>query len=210
MDSNIFEEIKSKLDIIEVAECYGLELDRHGKCNCPFHNEDTPSFSISKKKQMFHCFGCNVSGDVIALTQRLLGLQSPLAAAKKLNSDFSLGINLKPHKSTATERQEQAVRNQRKAISKIWETWKDSAIKNVIEYIKLLERWQKQYEPKDINEEYNPYFVESCQEIGFTEYLYDCMIQADEKEWQELYRKNKNEIQAIERRIQIYEQQYNR
>ena len=209
MDSNIFEEIKSKLDIIEVAECYGLELDRHGKCNCPFHNEDTPSFSISKKKQMFHCFGCNVSGDVIALTQRLLGLQSPLAAAKKLNSDFSLGINLKPHKPTAAERQEQAVRNQRKAITEMWEEWKDNAIKSVIKYIKLLERWQRQYEPKSKDEEYHPLFAESCQEIGFTEYLFNCMIQADEKEWQELYRTNKNEIKAIERRIQFYEQ-YNR
>ncbi|MBQ5561309.1 MAG: hypothetical protein IIT46_16260 [Lachnospiraceae bacterium] len=208
MDSNIFKEIKSKLDIIEVAEYYGLELDKHDKCNCPFHAEKTSSFSISRKKQMFHCFGCNVGGDVISLTAKLFDLSS-IRAAERLNSDFHLGLNMKPHKSTATERQEQAVRNQRKAISKIWETWKDSAIKNVIEYIKLLERWQKQYEPKDINEEYNPYFVESCQEIGFTEYLYDCMIQADEKAWQELYRTNKNEIQAIERRVQIYEQ-YNR
>jgi len=209
MDSSIFEEIKSKLDIIEVAEYYGLELNKHGKACCPFHDEDTPSFSISKKKQYFHCFGCGVGGDVIALTQRLLGLQSPLQAAKRLNSDFSLGINLKPHKPNVTERQEQAVRNQRKAISGIWEEWKDSATKNIIKYIKLLEKWQKQYEPKDVNAEYHTLFIESCQELGFTEYLFNCMIQADEKQWQELYRTNKNEIKAIERRIQFYEQ-YNR
>lgn len=209
MDSNIFEEIKSKLDIIEVAEYYGIELNKQNKCCCPFHTEKTSSFSISRKKQMFHCFGCNVGGDVIALTQRLLGLQSPLQAAKRLNSDFSLGINLKPHKPNVTERQEQAVRNQRKAISKIWEEWKDNAVKNVIKYIKLLEQWQKQYEPKSKDEEYHPLFTESCQELGFAEYLFNCMIQADEKQWQELYRTNKNEIKAIERRIQIYEQ-YNR
>lgn len=203
---NIFEEIKSKLDIAEVAEFYGLELNRHGKACCPFHDEKTPSFSISKEKQYFHCFGCGVGGDLVNLTQRLLGLQSPLQAAKRLNSDFSLGLNLKPHKPTATERQEQAVRNQRKTISETWETWKDNATKSIIKYVKLLEQWQKQYEPKDINEEYNPYFVESCQEIGFTEYLFNCMIQADEKQWQELYKTSKHEINYIVERIKIYEQ----
>ena len=208
MNSNIFEEIKSKLDIIEVAKYYGIELNKQNKCCCPFHTEKTPSFSISRKKQMFHCFGCNVGGDVISLTAKLFDL-SPICAAEQLNSDFNLGLNMKPHKPTAAERQEQAVRNQRKAITEMWEEWKDSAIKSVIKYIKLLERWQRQYEPKSINEAYHTLFVESCQEIGFTKYLFNCMIQADEKQWQELYRTNKNEIKAIERRIQFYEQ-YNR
>ena len=205
MNTDIFETVKEKLDIVNVAEYYGLELDRHGKCNCPFHSEKTPSFSISRKKQMFRCFGCGVGGDVISLTEKLLKL-SPIKAVERLNSDFNLGLNLKPHRPTAAERQEKAVRNQRKTISETWETWKDSAVKNVIKYIKLLEHWQRQYEPKDINAEYHPLFVESCQEIGFTEYLFNCMIQADEKEWQELYGTNKNEINCITERIKIYEQ----
>ena len=208
MNTDIFETVKEKLDIVNVAEYYGLELDRHGKCNCPFHSEKTPSFSISRKKQMFRCFGCGVGGDVISLTEKLLKL-SPIKAVERLNSDFNLGLNLKPHRPTAAERQEKAVRNQRKTISETWETWKDSAVKNVIKYIKLLEHWQRQYEPKDINAEYHPLFVESCQELGFTEYLFNCMIQANETEWQELYRTNKNEINCIEERIRFYEQ-YNR
>lgn len=157
---------------------------------------------------MFRCFGCGVGGDVISLTEKLLKL-SPIKAVERLNSDFNLGLNLKPHRPTAAERQEKAVRNQRKTISETWETWKDSAVKNVIKYIKLLEHWQRQYEPKDINAEYHPLFVESCQELGFTEYLFNCMIQANETEWQELYRTNKNEINCIEERIRFYEQ-YNR
>ncbi|MBQ5559594.1 MAG: DNA primase, partial [Lachnospiraceae bacterium] len=48
MNSNIFEEIKSKLDIIEVAKYYGIELNKQNKCCCPFHTEKTPSFSISR------------------------------------------------------------------------------------------------------------------------------------------------------------------
>lgn len=205
MNTDIFEEIKNKIDIADVAEFYGVELNRHGKACCPFHTEKTPSFSISRKKQMFRCFGCGVGGDVISLTEKLLKL-SPIKAAERLNNDFNLGLNMKPHKPTTIERQEQAVRNQRKTISETWEIWKNNATQSIIKYIKLLEQWQKQYEPKDINEEYNPYFVESCQRLGFTEYLFNCMIQADEKEWQELYRTNKNEINCITERIKIYEQ----
>ena len=129
MNSNIFEEIKSKLDIIEVAKYYGIELNKQNKCCCPFHTENTPSFSISRKKQMFHCFGCGVGGDVISLTQKLFDLSS-IRAAEQLNSDFNLGLNMKPHKPTAAERQEQAVRNQRKAITEMWEEWKSGSVSN--------------------------------------------------------------------------------
>ena len=209
MDNSIFEEIKSKLDIVEVMEFYGVELNRNNKACCPFHTEKTASFQVYPKTQSFYCFGCGVGGDTIAFVQKFLNLPSPIKAAERLNSDFNLGLNLKPHRPTAAERQEKAVRNQRKTISETWETWKDSAVKNVIKYIKLLEHWQRQYEPKDINAEYHPLFVESCQELGFTEYLFNCMIQANETEWQELYRTNKNEINCIEERIRFYEQ-YNR
>ena len=89
---DIFEEIKSKLDIFSVAEYYGLELDKHNKCVCPFHHEKTASFQVYPKSQSFYCFGCGVGGDVIDLTAKLFDL-SPIQAAKRLNSDFSLGLN---------------------------------------------------------------------------------------------------------------------
>src|SRR3546814_12656549 len=37
---------------------------------CPFHNEKTPSFSVSSDKDFFHCFGCGAHGDVIEFTMR--------------------------------------------------------------------------------------------------------------------------------------------
>ena len=62
------EEIKSKLDIVEVIREYipvkavGANFQAH----CPFHNEKTPSFVISPEKQIWHCFGCGKGGDVFA------------------------------------------------------------------------------------------------------------------------------------------------
>ena len=62
----ILEEIKSKNDIIDIISEY-VNLKRSGRNYfglCPFHKEKSPSFSVSPDKQIFHCFGCGVGGDV--------------------------------------------------------------------------------------------------------------------------------------------------
>ncbi len=62
------EEIKSKLDIVDVIREY-IPLKAVGanfQALCPFHNEKTPSFVISPDKQIWHCFGCGRGGDVLS------------------------------------------------------------------------------------------------------------------------------------------------
>jgi DNA primase len=61
------EEIRARCNIVEVVGAYLPELRRRGstyKCNCPFHKEKTPSFTVNDGRQIFHCFGCGAGGDV--------------------------------------------------------------------------------------------------------------------------------------------------
>ena len=61
------EEIRSRCNVVEVVASYLPQLRRRGatfKCNCPFHQEKTPSFTVNETRQIFHCFGCGVGGDV--------------------------------------------------------------------------------------------------------------------------------------------------
>lgn len=61
------EEIRGRCNIVEVVGAYLPQLKRRGstfKCNCPFHQEKTPSFTVNETRQIFHCFGCSAGGDV--------------------------------------------------------------------------------------------------------------------------------------------------
>ncbi|MBQ3600699.1 MAG: DNA primase [Lachnospiraceae bacterium] len=62
----IVEEVRQRNDIIDVISGY-VKLKKSGSNHmglCPFHNEKSPSFSVSQNKQMYHCFGCGVGGNV--------------------------------------------------------------------------------------------------------------------------------------------------
>ena len=70
------EEVRQANDIVDVISQY-VHLKRSGRNFfglCPFHNEKSPSFSVSPDKQIFHCFGCGVGGNVFTFLSRIEGI----------------------------------------------------------------------------------------------------------------------------------------
>ena len=68
----IVEEVRMKNDIVDVISGY-VKIQKKGASYfglCPFHNEKTPSFSVSGSKQMFYCFGCGAGGNVITFIMK--------------------------------------------------------------------------------------------------------------------------------------------
>ena len=78
----IVDEVRQRTDLVSLINEY-IKLERRGKNMvglCPFHNEKTPSFSVSPDKQLYHCFGCGASGNVFSLIMQMENLTFPEAA----------------------------------------------------------------------------------------------------------------------------------
>ncbi len=74
---SLVDDVKDRTDIVEFISGY-LKLTPAGsnfRGLCPFHKEKTPSFMVSREKQIFHCFGCAKGGDIITFAEEMEGLE---------------------------------------------------------------------------------------------------------------------------------------
>ncbi|MGM0567730.1 MAG: DNA primase [Elusimicrobiota bacterium] len=96
MPENTIEKVNRANDIVDLISEY-FPLKRSGsnyKALCPFHQEKTPSFVVSRDKQLFHCFGCGESGNIFNFVMKMEGLdfsQSLRRLAERANIDITGG-----------------------------------------------------------------------------------------------------------------------
>ena len=67
---NMYESIKAAVTARQVAESFGLTVNRSGMAACPFHEDHTPSLKLD---QRYYCFGCGATGDVIDFIRKAKG-----------------------------------------------------------------------------------------------------------------------------------------
>ncbi len=101
------EEVKAKVDIIDVVGEH-VVLKKRGKDylgNCPFHQEKSPSFSVSPTKQLYYCFGCQAGGNAISFLMEL-GKQSFTDVVLDLARKYQVSVRtLEPEQRQELQRQ---------------------------------------------------------------------------------------------------------
>ena len=117
---------------------------------CPFHNEKTPSFTVSDAKKFYHCFGCGAHGDVIRFVSETNGIGYKEAAIKIANDK---GIDL-PKMSVAEEKKYEEADNIHNILELACQFFTQNLNDNVIEY--LLERNISKDTIKDFSIGYAP------------------------------------------------------
>ncbi|MFY9213289.1 MAG: DNA primase [Tissierellaceae bacterium] len=93
INDDIIEKIKDSCDIVDIISDY-VQLKKSGTNYvglCPFHNEKTPSFTVSESKQYFHCFGCGEGGDAISFIMKRENLDF-IDAIKFLGDKYNIEI----------------------------------------------------------------------------------------------------------------------
>lgn len=90
---NVIDEIRDRADIVEVVSQY-VQLRRVGANYnglCPFHEERSPSFSVSPDRQIFHCFGCGRGGNVFTFLIEIEGVSFP-EAVRTLGRQYGVAV----------------------------------------------------------------------------------------------------------------------
>ncbi|EOA9593824.1 DNA primase [Staphylococcus aureus] len=102
IDQSIINEIKDKTDILDLVSEY-VKLEKRGRNYiglCPFHDEKTPSFTVSEDKQICHCFGCKKGGNVFQFTQEIKDI-SFVEAVKELGDRVNVAVDVEATQSNS-------------------------------------------------------------------------------------------------------------
>ena len=158
------EQIAAANDIVEVIGAY-FPLKRAGanfKALCPFHQEKTPSFTVSPQRQTFHCFGCGVGGSVFRFVMEYEHVDFP-SAVRKLAARVNIPVVEERGASASEDRQHEARRNLLRLHAEAAEWFHDNLLKKQLaasarEYLKkrgipieIAKRWQLGYAPDEWN-----------------------------------------------------------
>ena len=124
MTTDVFREVRERVSAQDAARHYGLTFDRRGWALCPFHNDKHPSMSFRNGR--FRCWVCDVGGDSIDFTARLLGLDA-MGAVERLNADFGLALPLH-RKPTQVEARAARRRLEVAEAHRAFEEWRSNFI----------------------------------------------------------------------------------
>ena len=166
---NVFGTVKTSINTREAAARYGVEVNRHGKALCPFHNDRNPSLFVDDDH--YYCYACGEHGDVIDFTAKLFGLKL-YEAAQKLAYDFGITQDKPPAKAMQEKQNRKSEAQRLKESEKL-------CFSALMEYYRLLQEWMVLYAPRTPEDTQHDRFVQACHDLSYVEYLVDLLIMGD-------------------------------
>jgi hypothetical protein len=180
MNPLAFEQIRQSVGAKEAAAYYGVEIKK-GMASCPFHEDRHPSMSF--KNGRFKCFSCGAGGTAIDLVMQMFGLTAA-DAAKKINADFNLGLDL----DRPAETKEMARRKRDDELYQAFHKWEHGAFLAVTNYLDRLRADIAVYAPKTPEEPLDERYMRALHRIDYIGYLADVLTFGELTEKIELYK----------------------
>lgn len=200
----IFTDVKDHLNAREVAEYYGLKINRNGMACCPFHDDHTPSMKLDKR---YYCFGCGASGDVINYVAQTFGL-SQYDAACKLVSDFQLPIAIQgyDHKALAQAkimwRREQNKKKRADYIKRKFQKWCNEKTDDLRDCMNVIDKMKELACNMTSEELFNSNdYMDAMQEEALVNYWLDILCTGTDEERRELFIGGRKEVEGHVKRM---------
>lgn len=190
----VFDEIRERVDIRDAAQRYGLHLSHNGRALCPFHQDRHPSLTF--KYNRYRCWSCGAHGSVIDLTAHLCGVDI-LEAAKLLNQDYSLGLELdKPlKKEVITQRQ----RDER--LYQAYIAWEKESYQVLSNYYRKLAKLEKKLQPTATDAEPKEEYFVVLKEKETVSYWLDILREGDAQDKIQLYKNYRQRVKELAGKI---------
>ena len=182
-DPELYRKVKEGVSMHQVAEYYGLKVNRKGLCLCPFHQDQRPSMKIYPDGKGYYCFSCGSGGDQIKFVARYQDVGT-YEAARELAAAFGIPINI-PVTYREKREAEKAQRQRRELAAFV----KRSKMYLTAYRGLLCEAIRKRNEP----------FWEGLGSLTHVEYLLNCLEQCPEELFAD--KKAVKKIGEVERRI---------
>ena len=168
-DPEMFRKVKESVSMLQVADYYGLHVNRKGLCLCPFHQDRTPSLKIYPDGKGFYCFTCGTGGDQIKFTA-LYDEITNREAAEKLAAAFHVSLDIP---TTYREKREAELARRKRAAVAAFK--KRSALYVKMYWILLCEAIHER----------NEHFTEALQNITYIEYLLENIEECPEEVYED-------------------------
>lgn len=182
-DPELYRKVKEGVSMHQVAEYYGLKVNRKGLCLCPFHQDQRPSMKIYPDGKGYYCFSCGSGGDQIKFVARYQDVGN-YEAARELAAAFGIPINI-PVTYREKREAEKAQRQRRELAAFV----KRSKMYLTAYRGLLCEAIRKR----------NEHFWEGLGSLTHVEYLLNCLEQCPEELFAD--KKAVKKIGEVERRI---------
>ena len=201
---NIFSEVKEHLTARQVAEGYGLQVKRKGLACCPFHNDKHPSMKIDRN---YHCFACGAGGDAVDYVSRMFGL-SQYDAALKLIEDFRLPISVRG-KVTINEQEKERLRKEKAERERIihikerFKKWCSQSIDILRDCLAEAEKTKGFLQDKPPDIVLSDDYAQMLHAVPIMNYWLDILCMGETAEKQELFIKNRREVEKFVQRVRI-------
>ena len=167
--------VKKQVQMSDICQKYGIEVNRNGFASCIFHEEKTASLKIFPDNRGWHCFGCNAGGSVIDFVERFFGVGFR-DAIRIIDRDFGLGLTVgksyrdqeqirrKVRELTELQKAESLTREQEQAEYDYW----------LNEYIKC-DIIKRNLAPKSAEDEIHELYAWAMHRLPVIEYYLDCL-----------------------------------